>query len=1227
MVKSYKTTDEFTSALPKLTSNPLPIQPPFVFNGMSSRCFPLRAHLGTLQRLVDGYMNFVPPEVGYFRVPMPYVVLMVLDYGQVAEAVARIGWFAQTEVFFMIPLEWYKLVNGKYVFYDWAVITPYVFVNDEFSVPLGRTVFGFPKVLARVDTIHSAWVKDATAPVTLARVETSVFPQTYSGSDIESRVFLEVERGTVSNMQLPFDASSPVTPWSIATHVAQAAAGFGRDALWLAQSMRLSTVNPASDPGVLPAMLRKMAPWFAPGGSGFIQNSINLKQFRRSNVPDQICYQALTNGRMETKSFNGAGLLGEYPIMLGDLSGGHTVRLYEYASLPIIRTLGLEVDRQWRGPDCDVAELKPVVPYWLDVDIRYDQGDTLVWRTDDRVWRGPTGAPLGTEPQTAAAESPAYNQTVTTAIDDIAGPFEFCDSTVRVLPLLAERSNLQNFVDTYVNDPFEGPLVGQHGKKERIRFRVWGRGQQEATSSSALHEHAYVYLMVSSFGGVTSTTNNVGDWTKYQMSFMIPVRFERANPLAEGGWEIAGVGMVPAFSFVDNCISAIARLEVQGFEATVANFFKPESVWLSDEVELSENPPQTLLRVDSEVWPAIGEGQKAVVLPVVEICQGLPDAGLGAAPDAPWRWSEQLTRELEAKKQIKALNSRDLQIARALSLELLGSQMPFTAYSLKQFRDARDPQKACYQSLVRVPRLIKELVDVREIEETLVVRIHNYPSLDIVGTLGLVANQVFEGGTGIVNTVQAVRPFFVRGTLFEPLADRLAYRAGSDPWTLDCDVIFSTPLSDEPNSPPITADFLAEQLQDQMDPCRIGDIMYQAAQRRNAEAAELKVAAAADPKDAQAAKLKAAASAKAAEPDRVRFSKAEARDALMDVDPQTVIESILSREWGNTDPKARWRVGRTELIRTFSALPLTGDASAFAESVLFRRINNSLALAPGAVAAPVPIMGGHVKAVGKIAEYNLSAPAKRWKQTIEAIILSQEKFARERLKMENTLGLLASAAIFNPIGIKSVYKDLGEDPPSDKQLLDLCGTLMKTLETIGSLSIAGQPSEQNNLNTRVANDLRRFTEVNRQLWNEFTVGFLAAQSAGKLELPDEIKNIDPQLLQWAFDHTAQFQQLVDLARRYCEAQGDAFLNKLSRAYQKPDFCIRRDSVPDCTDLLPYSLSWNADWYYGEQPARPAAVKSPSAPTVAASKPSASASGPGTVKSNGVANRGRKRTKV
>ncbi|HEY3704364.1 MAG TPA: hypothetical protein VGL22_04835 [Terracidiphilus sp.] len=1145
------TADEFTARLPDLTNNPLPIKPPFVFNHLSSRVFPLRAHLGTLQRVCDGYLNFVPPEAGYFRVPMPYVYVMVLDYGQVTEAVARIGWFAQTEVFFMIPLEWYKFVGGQWVFHDWAVITPYVFVNDDFSVPLGRTVFGFPKVQARVMQSSSAWIRDATAPVTLARVETGVFPKTYAGAELQDRVLLEVERNTMSNLRVPFDVAGAATPWSMASNIAKAAAGFSRDAMWLAQSMRLSPLNPV-DPGVMQAMVTRMAPWFAPGGSGFIQNSINLKQFRRSDDPSQVCYQALTNGKMEVRSFNGAGLLGEYEVMLGDLSGGHTVRLYEYASLPLVSTLGLEVEREWQGPDCRVTELKPVVPYWLDVDIKYDQGDNVAWRLDDGIWRDGSGAVFPSQPKPKGADAPAFNSTVTTVIDDIAGPFDFSDSVVRVLPLLADMSKLQKFVDTYLNDAFKDK--DKHGVEQHLRFDVWGRVPEQVNEDTAPgDELAYVYLMVSSFGDVISSTNNVGDWTNYQLSFMIPVHFKRKT--ARGDWELLGVGLVPAFSFVDNCVAAIARLEVQGFEAIVANFMKPASAWLSDQVELNDNPQQTLLRVDTEVWPAFGQGQKATVQPILEICQGEPDAGLGTAPDAPWQWAETLRGELLAKKRIKDSQYQDLKIARALALELLGNQMPFTAYSLKQFRDSRDPSKACYQSLVRVPRQIKQLQDLREIEDTLVVRIHNFPSLDIVGELGLVAAGLPTSGEGIISTAQAIRPFFIRGTLHEPLAIRLGFRAGGERWQWDSESAFATLLSDAEGATPITADLRAETLQDQIDPSRIAAVVYQAGQRRKMNVN--------DPK----------------EPDQAPIAKEEARAALMAIDPQTVIECILSREWGNRDIHTRWRKGRRKLEDALAALPLISETEAYPESVLYRKANNDLADTPGAVASPMNISETYFDSddalAAAIAALNKEQPttaAKRWANTLDKIILNQERFMRWRLQMEEALSKVSAMTILKPAGVAHFYQaKLNQTAPGSLNLITEGLLLMGALLAISELEIEGEPSDRNNLDTQVLADKARLAEILNGL----------KQSASDEESDGPDARSQEQVLEWALEHAGEFRQAVDLARSYCGAQNQAFLNKLSRAFQKPDFCIRRDVVgSSCDQLLPLSLSWDEDWYYG-----------------------------------------------
>jgi hypothetical protein len=162
------TRQEFTEKLPPFISSQLGITPPLMFRGVSARFFPMRANLDILQQLVDSYLNIVPPEAGRFRVPVSYVYLVILDYGQMGESAMRTGWFSQVEVYFGVALEWYKRINGQWVFHDWGVNTPYIFVNDDVSVPVGRTVFGFQKVLAAVELTSSRWMKDPVAPTTLA---------------------------------------------------------------------------------------------------------------------------------------------------------------------------------------------------------------------------------------------------------------------------------------------------------------------------------------------------------------------------------------------------------------------------------------------------------------------------------------------------------------------------------------------------------------------------------------------------------------------------------------------------------------------------------------------------------------------------------------------------------------------------------------------------------------------------------------------------------------------------------------------------------------------------------------------------------------------------------------------------------------------------------------------------------------------------------------------------
>ncbi len=1192
--------DAFARQLPKFTNNALPVKPPFMFNGMSTRVFPLRANLDALQHLCDGYLNIVPPEAGYFRASVPYVYLMVLDYGQIAEAVVQVGWFAQLEVFFSVPVEWYKLVNGRWVFHDWAVFTPYVFVNDTFSVPLGRTVYGFPKVLATMVATESQWVSDPVAPVTVARIETQVFPETYSDSGLEKRVFLDVERTPTSNLRIPFDPSDPAMPWTIASNLADAIGGFGRDAMWMMQAMRISPVNPAAYPWIFPQMLDRLPPVFAPGGKGFVQTSLNLKQFRRADDPQHICYQSLTSGQMVTTAINGAGLLGENRTVLGDLSGGYNIKLLERTSLPIERTLGLEVALRVNLGGSDVAVLKPVLPFWFNADLRYEHGNNVAWRSHDGVWKDESGQPFdpAQKPATTKSDRPEFNCMISTAIEAISGPFQYSDTTVRVLPLLAKRNKLQKFLDDSLNHPLGSPVLKSpcensgrapladargsarcsldresngtptvregstsafaqtphtDGKpeqvrivpeggtaEEHVRFSVWAHPPARSSLRDPVEsDTAYVYLTATSFGGVKSKTNNVGNWAKYELSFLIPVYWER---LVEGQWTIIGVGVVPAYSFVDDCIAAISRIEVQGLDVMTANFVRPESVWLSPEGELSADPQQTLLRVEAEVF--VGAAQKSSVQPVIDISRGAVDAGLGNAPDSPWHWAEQLRDELGAKKATKLDFPDDLRVARALALEFLGNQTPVSIYTLKQFRDVADADKACYQSLVRVPRALNEILDVREIEDTLVVKIHDYPALSIVETLGLASVPLPDEPKGIVHSVQAIRPFYIRATLTEPLAERLLARCGGTEWTLS-PATFQTMLSNEKGSPVIMADLKAEMLQDQMDPSRTAAIMYQARLRYGPD-----------------------------NPDGI--SADQAVKAVARVDPQMVIESVLSREWTNNDPNAYWRKGQQELLKGFSALPQEGVIKPFAEAETSREFNNALALHPGAVASKMndeeiaPVVPYTDRAPDTAATVALTAnaprstAAARWRAQLAEIIERRRAFSEQQLRLEQSVDILAPVAILGLPRLESALNQMQQPTLSTDPLGAAFTEFMDSLQKIQELHIAGEPSETNNLDTVVlATNLR--------------LGELLAILRGLL-VPGDPPGANMERVMGAGE---LYRQAVDLARQYCGDQQQALLNKLSRAYQKPDYCIRRDAVGSGKDRwLPLAYSWNDDWYYG-----------------------------------------------
>ena len=140
--------------------------------------------------------------------------------------------------------------------------------------------------------------------------------------------------------------------------------------------------------------------------------------------------------------------------------------------------------------------------------------------------------------------------------------------------------------------------------------------------------------------------------------------------------------------------------------------------------------------------------------------------------------------------------------------------------------------------------------------------------------------------------------------------------------------------------------------------------------------------------------------------------------------------------------------------------------------------------------------------------------------------------------------------------------------------------LLDAIGVINSLGVIGEPSPNNNIDTEILADEIRLTALLKILEETPETNFgpylPTQESEGSRPLRD-----DEQKKARADRLIAQYREAVHLATKACNVQRDALINTLSRAYQKPDFCVRRDSVGVYRDsLLPRTLSWDEDWYAG-----------------------------------------------
>lgn len=846
--------------LPRYTaSHTLDMQPPFQFDGMTTQVYPLRARMTALQAFVDKHVNIAPASLARFRVFAPYVHLMVLDYGRLAPAITNAGWLSQREVLFGIPLEYYRVIDGEWRFQGYSYCSPFIFVDSEISLAVGRTVMGWPKQLFTFSAGHPG-IQSPRDPVTVARLSTGVFSELYTGRTLTDSVFLEVERRPAASLQFPQPPGQNWFPWSALEGSVSGVQSLIQDGQQVL-SRTLATIESVVPPPWAP-ILRGQVPFTPDLGL----ETLNLKQFREAGATEEYCYQALTLGRMRFDAVRSGGLLQNDLWPSADLTGGHNVRIHRWSSLPIADTLGLIPSSSFEHAGQQVQEFQPVLPFWYEADMTYEPSRNLAWRGPSGHWHDPEGRLhhiAESQPRSTSASDPAVDKRFNTTLPQTtmtrSTEFTFRNTQMRVLPMLAKRQVLQAHLETQIGEAVRSSSSGTE------TLEVWGSSQSD--------DDAYVYMVITDYGQQIESARHAGHVRSESVLFLVPVRWWSTE---QGVRHLLRVGLVPVLNLMDAQDAVTSASEVLGISTLRATIDHPANTWMQDAVGA---PPSALLRVLAPVLPSVGDGQAIEERVVIQVWQGeMPalDATETLTPSIK-EWGAKLNADRTRKRRMKQTHADELQLGRALAVRVLTGATPWHLFVLKQFRDAGQPERACFQSIELLPRVFDEVISLEEIETPMHVRLHEYPTIPLVSRLGLVGLKAEDSEDGVTYHVRPIRPFALQVRWRHPKPQQTAVRAGNLEWSRSAVAIGS--LHDHPETPLGVGTTLGQWIDEH-----------------------------------PLVPLSSAITEWSDQPAE-RSTQEHANTMAENLDPQAIVESLLSREWGCPPSRSRWGATHQEILR------------------------------------------------------------------------------------------------------------------------------------------------------------------------------------------------------------------------------------------------------------------------------------------------------------------------
>ena len=314
--------------------------PPYRFDNVGMRIFIVPAKAVKLQQVCKHFFNDIAVREGLdFRInPIvdlsgdSFVYLELLSYPRIASQSAgqnNLGFVTQNEFLVSIPVVYENLYGLPL---EVGMFTPFLFVDNDWSLIAGREVIGYPKV-------DGKFAMDADPSKILnTKVRANALHQFGPNAPVRYEDVFEILAPSSTEAQA---SAAIVVPDG----------GTALEDYWPFGPVP-ELFGPAGDNRVDDEVYELML-----ASAGVKLTNYTMKQFRDAVDPAKACYQQILDSEMKVSGVSGGGVYSDLKLML-----------YRHDSLEIAARLGI---------DAPNGELSPTFGFWYTANMTLDEIGSL----------------------------------------------------------------------------------------------------------------------------------------------------------------------------------------------------------------------------------------------------------------------------------------------------------------------------------------------------------------------------------------------------------------------------------------------------------------------------------------------------------------------------------------------------------------------------------------------------------------------------------------------------------------------------------------------------------------------------------------------------------------------------------------------------------------------------------------------------------------------------------